>query len=106
MPNQKEQSHEIVYSTNKNFGRENVAGNSSPQQLRVFLDKRHRKGKAVTIVEGFNGTGKDLKSLGKELKQRCGVGGTVKNNVILIQGDFRNKITEELIKKGYKVKQI
>jgi len=99
----------VVYSTNPDFKyqyedvQESTTLNKKEQKLRVFLDKKARKGKEVTIVEGFIGTSNDLKALEKILKIKCGVGGTSKDNCIIIQGDFCKKIKEILIDEGYKV---
>nr|MBC7613011.1 translation initiation factor [Pseudopedobacter sp.] len=102
----------IVFSTNpdeqiSNFS-EHQEGTLIPskQDLRVQLDKKQRAGKAVTLITGFIGGDDDLKVLGKMLKSKCGVGGSVKDGDILIQGDFRTKIIEILINEGYKVKKI
>jgi translation initiation factor 1 len=101
----------VVYSTNPNFQYEEDSAEEIktvlPQQqnLKIFLDKKQRAGKAVTLVDGFVGTTQDLEELGKFLKQKCGVGGTVKDGQILIQGDFRDKILSILIEKGYKAKK-
>lgn len=101
----------MVYSTNPDFqfekGDENVEDTLPPQQqdLRVMLDKKNRKGKAVTLVTGFVGSDDDLKELGKKIKTKCGVGGTVKDGEIIIQGDFRDKIMQLLQTDGYKVKR-
>ena len=102
---------DVVYSTNPDFDydfdndEDIVTLPNQQQDLRVMLDKKQRKGKAVTLVTGFIGTDSDLKDLGKILKSKCGVGGTVKNNEIMIQGDFREKIMTILLEKDYKVKK-
>ncbi|OFY52079.1 MAG: translation initiation factor 1 [Bacteroidetes bacterium GWF2_41_31] len=74
------------------------------QSLIVSLDKKQRRGKKVTLIEGFVGNENDLKELGKILKSKCGVGGSVKDNQIIIQGDFKEKIAEILRQSGYKTK--
>ncbi len=102
----------IVFSTNPdehilNFSDEEYDTlTPSKQDLRVQLDKKQRAGKAVTLITGFIGNEDDLKALGKMLKSKCGVGGSVKDGDILIQGDFRTKIIDILINEGYKVKKI
>ncbi len=102
----------VVFSTNPNFGYEHENEEEpetlqpSKQNLRVTLDKKQRAGKSVTLITGFVGTEADLKELGKMLKTKCGVGGTVKDGEILIQGDFRKKVLEILQKEGFKAKQI
>lgn len=97
----------VVYSTNPDFKyekedeREEETLPKEKQALRISLDKRNRKGKAVTLITGFIGTTEDLDALGKMLKVKCGVGGSAKDGEIIIQGDFRNKILELLQKEGY-----
>ena len=101
----------IVYSTNSEFEYQNEDKEEQetlpPQQqnLKVMLDKKQRKGKAVTLITGFTGKDDDLKALGKLLKTKCGAGGSVKDGEILVQGDFRNQVVEILKNEGYKVKK-
>lgn len=97
----------MVYSTNPDFQYttdEEVEEQTLPprqQNLRVWLDRRQRAGKVATIVRGFHGSTADLEELGRMLKQRCGVGGSVKEGEILIQGDHRDRVVEILLKAGY-----
>ncbi len=100
----------VVFSTNPNFNynteEEEVAETLAPekQNLRVWLDRNHRGGKTVTLVKGFVGSEEDLKELAKELKNRCGVGGTAKDGEIIIQGAHRERVLEILLSKGYRAK--
>jgi translation initiation factor 1 len=82
-------------------------GNSLPaQQQIVYLHRESsgRGGKAVTLVKNLVLSEDDLRSLAKKLKQECGTGGTIKDNVIEMQGEQREKIADILRKLGYKVK--
>ena len=95
-----------VYSTNPDFvfdygEEEAVTLEPTKQNLRVMLDKKQRAGKKVTLITGFKGSDFDLAVLGKELKSACGVGGSVKDGEILLQGDFREKVLALLLQKGY-----
>lgn len=101
---------DIVYSTNPDFDfskHDEETDTLPPQQqdLRVMLDKKQRAGKKVTLVTGFIGKEADLETLGKLLKTKCGVGGTIKDGEIMIQGDFRDKIMAILLEKKYKAKK-
>tara|TARA_B100000427_G_scaffold144344_1_gene120146 strand:- start:98 stop:442 length:345 start_codon:yes stop_codon:yes gene_type:complete len=107
--NKKKEISGVVYSTNQNYDysyddeqEETLPPNE--QDLRIVLDRK-KGGKVVTTIIDFIGSKEALKALGKELKTYCGVGGTVKNGEILIQGDFRDKILALLLKKGYKAKK-
>jgi Translation initiation factor 1 (eIF-1/SUI1) and related proteins len=101
----------MVYSTNPNYefeAEEEVEQETlapEKQKLIVSIDKKGRAGKQVTVVNGFVGKETDLEELGKTLKTKCGVGGSVKDGVILIQGDQRDKITSILVNLGYKAKR-
>lgn len=111
MAKNKKKRIEVVYSTNPDFDYdyeeelevETLA--NEQQKLYVSVDKKSRAGKEVTLIEGFVGTDDDLKSLGKLLKSKCGVGGSVKDGEILIQGNFRDKIMTLLEKEGYQTKR-
>ena len=97
----------MVYSTNPDFtydyGEEQEAETLAPsqQKLRIWRDTKGRGGKVATIVRGFVGSTEDLQNLGRLLKQACGVGGSVKEGEIIIQGDHRDRITTLLVQKGY-----
>src|SRR4051812_41013769 len=101
----------VVFSTNPDFAfeqqssEEHVTLPPQQQQLKIFLDKNLKAGKQVTIVSGFVGSTDDLESLGKMLKSKCGVGGSVKDQEVLIQGDAREKIIQILTAAGYKAKK-
>lgn len=97
----------FVYSTDPDFSFEasdDVVETlpAAQQKLRIRLETKHRAGKAVTLVAGFIGTEADLETLGKQLKNFCGTGGSAKDAEIIIQGDQRAKILPWLIKNGYK----
>lgn len=101
----------VVFSTNPDFQYDNEgeeeAGTLPPgqQDLRVWLDRKQRAGRQVTLVKGFTGSDEDLKALAGMLKNKCGVGGSAKDGEIIIQGDFRDRIVDILTKAGYKAKK-
>jgi translation initiation factor 1 len=107
----KKEKLNVVYSTNPNFNYEFDEEEmietlpKNQQKLYVSIDRKQRGGKEVTLVEGFVGSDDDLKELGKLLKSKCGVGGSAKDNEILIQGNFRDKLFDMLTKEGYQVKK-
>ena len=106
MSKKKTNSSGIVFSTDPDFRIDEDLPQTTTlaprqQKLRVRLDTRQRAGKAVTLVEGFAGSGTDLEDLGKKLKAHCGTGGSVKDGLILVQGDQRDKILQWLLKHDY-----
>lgn len=101
----------VVYSTNPDFAYRSEGDDEpetlspSQQNIKVWLDKKQRGGKVVSLIQGFVGTSDDLKSLASDLKGLCGVGGSAKDGEIIIQGDHRDKIVAHLQKKGYGAKK-
>ncbi|MEN8124489.1 MAG: translation initiation factor [Bacteroidota bacterium] len=102
----------FVFSTDKNedfsaFADEESATLSPDEQyLEAHFSNKGRGGKVVTIVKGFQGSESDLKTLGKIVKTKCGVGGSVKDGEIIIQGNHRDKVIQILKKEGYHVKRV
>lgn len=103
----------IVFSTDPNFKIEEEAAPqtetlpAAQQLLKIKLDTKHRAGKAVTLITGFDGKAADCEELGKKLKNQCGTGGSVKDYEIIVQGDHRDKVLQWLLKNGYiKAKKI
>ena len=99
-----------VYSTNPNFeydedNHEDISLEPSDQILEVWIDK-HRAGKTAIIIKGYVGNLSDIKTLSKKLKTKCGVGGSVKNGEIIIQGNVRDKIMDILKQDGYRYKRV
>lgn len=97
----------VVYSTNPDF---EYSDNSleevetlpkNQQKLRLNMERAGRGGKTVTLVKGFVGSDEDINALCKLLKQKCGVGGSVKDGIIIIQGDHRQRLVEILKKENY-----
>lgn len=100
----------FVFSTNDNFEFEKDEKQALLPPKKQFLEAKFsnkgRGGKTVTVITGFVGSEEDLKMLGKLLKTKCGVGGSVKDNEIIIQGNYRDKIMEILKKEGYNIKRV
>tara|TARA_X000001036_G_scaffold6229_1_gene5657 strand:- start:1392 stop:1724 length:333 start_codon:yes stop_codon:yes gene_type:complete len=99
-----------VYSTNPNFeydedNHEVITLEPSDQLLEVWIDK-HRAGKTAIIIKGYVGNLSEIKDLSKKLKTKCGVGGSVKNGEIIIQGNVRDKIMDILKQDGYRYKRV
>ena len=102
----------FVFSTNDkkdftNYNREpSKTTPKSNQYLEAHFSNKGRGGKTVTVIKGFEGSEKDLKSVAKQLKTKCGVGGSTKDGEIIIQGNYRDKIIQILQKDGYHVKRV
>ncbi len=112
MKKKKKNRVNVVYSTNPDFQFEELHDaieetlEPAQQQLYISLDRKNRGGKEVTLVEGFIGLDEDLKTLAKTLKSKCGVGGSMKNSEVMIQGNFVEKVYLLLTDMGYsKVKK-
>ena len=98
----------LVYSTNRDLPLSNNAEDQGietlardKQKLRVITDTKQRAGKIVTLVTGFIGSDEDLQDLGKQLKTKCGTGGSIKDGEIIIQGNYKEKIIQWLKDWGY-----
>lgn len=101
----------VVYSTNPNHEYQYEANTNqgtlppNQQDLRVHISRKGRGGKEVTLITGFVGSKDALKELGKEIKNRCGTGGSAKDGEIIIQGNIRPKVMKVLEDLGYNAKQ-
>jgi len=97
----------VVYSTNPDFHYETEQEpepellEPARQKLRLRIEKNGRGGKTVTVVSGFIGPDSDLNELARKLKTFCGAGGSAKDGEIIIQGDFKVRLTEKLRTLGY-----
>ena len=97
----------VVYSTNTDFGYSENSDDEmmtlpkNQQKLRLYMERAGRGGKTVTIVKFFVGSEDDMVALCKLIKQKCGVGGSVKDGEIIIQGDHRERLLDILKKEGY-----
>lgn len=97
----------VVYSTNPDYNysedkeEEQKTLPKNQQKLRLNMERAGRGGKTVTLVKGFTGSEEDINFLCKSLKQKCGVGGSVKDGEIIIQGDHRQRLIDILKKEGY-----
>jgi len=109
MSKKKENGSLLVYSTNPDFKIEddNTPVQTLPPQeqvLKITLETKHRAGKTVTLITGFIGAEDDMATLGKQLKNQCGTGGSAKDGEIILQGDHREKVRGWLQKNQYKTK--
>lgn len=99
---------QFAYSTNPDFKPQQdedeiETPEPAKQKLIVGIERKNRGGKCVTLVKGFVGSSDDLTDLGKKLKTKCGVGGAVKEGVIIIQGEHKQKVALLLRDWGYRV---
>ena len=102
----------LVYSTGKetmaslleglSLGEEEETLPKEDQELRVRIERKGRKGKTVTLITGFVGQTADLEELGKELKAKCGIGGSVKEGEVILQGEVVERVASLLREMGYK----
>ncbi|HNY44530.1 MAG: translation initiation factor [Bacteroidota bacterium] len=92
---------DFVYQTNEIEEPETLP--AEKQKLKIALDRKQRKGKTVVLITGFVGKSDDLENLAKELKNKCGTGGSAKNGEIIIQGEMIEKVKDILRNKGFKV---
>ena len=111
MGKNKKKRVDVVYSTNPDYDYDHEEDfeeetlEPGDQYLVAIIDRKMRKGKAVTIILDFVGSTDDLKDLGKTLKVKCGVGGSVKDGEIILQGEVRDKAVKLLEEMGYNVKK-
>ncbi len=100
----------FVFSTNEDFDFSSHESDhtleNDKQELTVHLEKKGRGGKTAVVIKGFIGKESDLANLGRALKQHCGVGGSVKDGEIIIQGNPRDKIMDYLKNNGFKAKRV
>lgn len=102
----------MVFSTNRDLDLSPAPAEETPalppekQRLVVRRDTSGRKGKVVTLVQGFEGPAEALEELAKELKKHCGAGGSAKDGEAVIQGDVREKTGKFLSDRGYRVRVI
>jgi len=100
----------IVYSTDPDFNyqyekkHEEETLPPGEQNLKIWLERK-KGGKVTTVVRGFSGSSEKLSELSKILKKKCVTGGTAKNNEVIIQGDWRDKILNILLSEGYNAKK-
>lgn len=91
---------DFIYDTNEESEPETLP--TENQKLKISLDRKQRKGKTVVLITGFIGKTEDLENLAKELKTKCGTGGSAKDGEIIIQGEMIDKLKEILKIKGFR----
>lgn len=94
--------HKVSDSQEKSVEKDSIWLQDDP----IICKFEKRKGKPITILEGYNGAAGDFKKLAKELKTKLSVGGSFKDDKIIIQGDYRDKIMTMLKEKGFNVKRV